>query len=142
MNPRRGNRLHVGTLKRFGLMELREALAHAAEGGQALHDNSRHVVPSRGGFVPGRERVARCAHLFDRDLPRLIATARALGLRKPFIHRLGQEGQHVDLWGKPLEMAEELAGSADRQLFKGLLSQLKKSSDGGGFSLTSPIPVV
>jgi hypothetical protein len=57
----------------------------------------------------GEKRPVQCAHLFDQDLPRLIATARALGLRKPLIHRLGQPGQHVDLWGAPLEKAEQLA---------------------------------
>jgi len=89
-------------IRRFKSREVREALAWSAAGGQALH----HIRGRVG--VPGIKGATRAAHLFDRDLVRLIRTARSLGLACPKIHRLGGEGQHVDLWAAPLAQAEVL----------------------------------
>lgn len=65
--------------------EERDALAYAAAGGQALH-----VL----GVTPGR--------LYDRDLPRLVKTARELGQVSVHVFRTCTDRQHVVLAGMPL----------------------------------------
>jgi hypothetical protein len=85
-------------VKRFANRELRRALAHAEAGGQALHDILAVQMPKHPPFI-------RAAHLFDRNLDRLVETARCLGIRKPRIHHFGLSSQHVDLWARPLERA-------------------------------------
>ena len=52
----------------------------------------------------GRQEIA---HLFDQDKTRLIATVKRLGVRVVKVEREGEEGQHIDLCGKPLERAQE-----------------------------------
>lgn len=69
----------------FPLAFEKDALAYAAAGGQALH-----VL----GVSPGR--------LYDRDLPRLVTTARSLGLREVLVARTGTARQHVVIIGLPL----------------------------------------
>ena len=84
-------------MKRFQTTKLMEALEYAAGGGQALHTC---IVPPNDGpscFRPG----SRVAHLIDHDERRLLKTARRLGVRKVWIHRRGEPGQHVDLCGRP-----------------------------------------
>jgi hypothetical protein len=48
---------------------------------------------------------ATIAHLFDQDLTRLVKTARRLGVRVIRVERSGTPKQHIDLCGKPLELA-------------------------------------
>lgn len=62
-----------------------DALAYAAAGGQALH-----VL----GVSSGR--------LYDQDLPRLVTTARNLGLDAVRVARTGTDHQHVVIIGLPL----------------------------------------
>ncbi len=98
----------------FQQREIKEAEAHAAEGGQALHLMSGRFAYLRDdtpSCFKGREQIA---HLFDQDVARLAATARRLGVRVVLIERRGQEGQHVDLCGRPLERA--LAECEQQQL--------------------------
>lgn len=88
-------------MKLFRQNQLREAYAHAQEGGQALHVFS-------GAFAgPNAPRVFRnqqtIAHLFDQDEPRLITTAKRLGVHVILVeHRGHPQRQHIDLCGKPL----------------------------------------
>ncbi len=69
----------------FHLDQEKDAVAYAAAGGQALH-----VL----GITPAR--------LYDRDLPRLVATARGLGLREVHVSRTATDRQHVEVRGLPL----------------------------------------
>ena len=41
-------------------------------------------------------------HLFGDNADELIRLAKIFGVRRPFVHRKGQRGQHVDLCGRPL----------------------------------------
>ncbi|HUU31484.1 MAG TPA: hypothetical protein VMY69_05225 [Phycisphaerae bacterium] len=87
----------------------RRRLLLAAIGAANEGDQCRHT------FLPmeeEREAAPRCfqkeglwAHLFDQDAERLRATAWRLGVRRVFIHRPCEPGQHVDLCGKPLGLA-------------------------------------
>lgn len=63
----------------------RDALAYAAAGGQALQLVA--ITPAR---------------LYDRDLPRLVATVHKLGLRAVHVARTGTARQHVVINGLPL----------------------------------------
>jgi len=94
-------------MKRFEHREVKAALAHAAAGGQALHvwdpgPNAAQIYPKAPKIFL---RHRPWAHLFDRDVERLKATARRLGIRRVYIDRRGDRGQHVDLCGKPLDRA-------------------------------------
>lgn len=89
----------------FRQREQREAIAHAARGGQALHVISgsfAYLRPDTPECAKGLEYVA---HLFDQDTARLVDTATRLGVRKLRIERRGQPGQHIDLFRSPLERA-------------------------------------
>lgn len=94
-------------MKRFEHREVREAIAHAEAGGQALH-----VWPADPRFpAPSVFRRSRFwGHLIDHDHARLVETARELGVRVIKVGRLGERGQHIDLCGKPLERALALCG--------------------------------
>ena len=92
-------------MKAFKLREIREAIAHAAQGGQALHlmdESWAHLRPDTPNCFKGRGQIA---HLFDQDKARLVATVRRLGVRVIKVEREGAPGQHVDLCGKPLALA-------------------------------------
>jgi hypothetical protein len=78
--------------------DLREALKHVAESGQALH----YSCPKAPACFKGKR---LWGHLLDGDRKRLVATARALGVRVIRVHRPGEPRQHVDLCGKPLGRA-------------------------------------
>jgi hypothetical protein len=87
--------------------QLWQALADAKQGKQALFLHrwigGPHVPPPfQGSKLIGK--------LFDMDKKRLVETARHLGIRVIKIDRLNQVGQHIDLVGRPLEMALQLAG--------------------------------
>jgi len=94
-------------MRHFTQGQVREALAFAAAGGQALH--THRVIPYRAGaprcFLAAVDRGEDIAHLIDHDMDRLRATARRLGLRRVYIDRQGRPGQHVDLCGGPLRRA-------------------------------------
>jgi len=100
-------------MKSFTQMQQREAIAHAAEGGQSLHiidgswANLRSDTPQ---CFKGKRQIA---HLFDQDAERLQSTARKLGVRVVRIERRGQPGQHVDLCGKPLGRAQAQCEEAE-----------------------------
>lgn len=91
-------------MKRFEHREIREAIAYAEGGGQALHVWD----PGPGGW-PGAPAVFQrnrpWAHLFDYDRERLIRTATSLGVRVIKVDSDGKRGQHIDLCGKPLKKA-------------------------------------
>lgn len=87
-------------IKRFEERELREAIAFAKEGGQALHVHSLN----QNGHRLFR-RYPKIAHLFDQDRVRLVATARELGVRVIVVDHPGTDKQHIDLCGKPFNLA-------------------------------------
>lgn len=94
-------------MKRFACLEIDEALAHAAVGGQALHIH-RIIVDRKKAprcFVASVDRGEDIAHLFDLDEMRLCATARKLGVRVVYVDRAGTPRQHIDLCGAPLRRA-------------------------------------
>jgi hypothetical protein len=86
---------------------VREALAWAAAGGQALH--IYRAMPEKYPRAPAVFRRYRTwAHLLDQDRVRLERTARGLGVRIIRVDRPGSPGQHIDLCGRPLARAMEL----------------------------------
>lgn len=94
-------------MKHFEQMEIEEAIAHAAEGGQALHTHRIIVDWQKAPGCFKREvRAGRdIAHLFDQDEDRLRKTARRLGVRVIVVERRGRPGQHIDLCSGPLRRA-------------------------------------
>lgn len=97
-------------MKLFQQREIREALDHAASGGQALH--CHRIIMDRAK-APGcfKRAVARgedIAHLFDLDKVRLVATARRLGVKVILVEREDSSCQHIDLCGAPLKKAKGL----------------------------------
>lgn len=96
-------------MKTFQQMELLSAYDHAAAGGQALHlmaERFAHIRPDTPACFKGRGQIA---HLFDQNRERLVATAKRLGVRVIRVEREGTRRQHIDLCGKPLARALELA---------------------------------
>jgi hypothetical protein len=94
-------------MKRFACMEIEEAIAHAAAGGQALHLH-RIIVDRQKAprcFVQAVDRGEDIAHLFDQNELRLRVTARRLGVRVLVVERRGTPNQHIDLCGGPLKRA-------------------------------------
>lgn len=115
-------------MKIFQQRELNEAIAHAAAFGQAIHlmDGSfAHLRKDTPSCFKGRRQIA---HLFDQSLRRLNATARQLGVRVVKVERIGQPGQHIDLCGKPLERALELAKQEEWEMKRGILLPLKSDN--------------
>lgn len=82
-------------MRQFAWRQLREAIAHAAAGGQALY------VPAPD---PGRSGAAY-ARLFDGDFTRRVATARRLGVRVVLNERGDGTPDYVILVGEPLRRA-------------------------------------
>lgn len=101
----------------FHYREVRQALAHAEGGGQALHvwqppyDGQRSCWP---GAPRHFLQYRLWAHLIDHNEARLIAVATQLGVWPVRVERRGRRGQHVDLCGPALDraLAECLAPSA------------------------------
>lgn len=97
-------------MKSFRCLEIDEALAHAAAGGQALH--LHRIIPDPDTaprcFVSAVDRGEDIAHLFDLDEVRLIATAKRLGVRVVYVDRAGTPRQHIDLCGTPLRKAKAM----------------------------------
>lgn len=97
-------------MKLFKQREVREAIAYAQAGGQALHlfkAMPNMPAPRVFGAYP------LWGHLIDYDEARLVETARRLGVRKIVVGRKGRRGQHVDLCGAPLERAIREAGGVE-----------------------------
>lgn len=94
-------------MKRFASLEVEEAIAYAAAGGQALHLHRIIVDRTKAPrcFVQAVDRGEHIAHLFDLNTERLRATARRLGVRVVYIDREGTPRQHLDLCGGPLRKA-------------------------------------
>jgi hypothetical protein len=92
-------------VKKFEKRQVCAALAFAQSGGQALHVYPALSMPAPGCFT----RSKLWAHLFDQDLERLTATARQFGVRRIVVDQEKTEKQHVDLCGKVLERAIEMA---------------------------------
>jgi hypothetical protein len=105
-------------VKHFECRDVDEAQDYAEEGGQALHTHQVIVDWEKAPGCFKREVNAGrdIAHLFDRDVARLVATVRRLGVKVVVVERRGQRGQHVDLCGAPLRKA---LAECDRD--KGLL---------------------
>lgn len=99
------------------MREIREAIAYAMEGGQALHTHT--IIANRdkapGCFIRDVDAGLEIAHLFDQNASRLCATARRLGVRRVVVEREGTPRQHVDLCGRPLERALEECAAAERE---------------------------
>jgi hypothetical protein len=95
-------------MKKFTVLQINEAVAHALAGGQALHLH-RIIVDDKAApacFVAAVRRGEDIAHLFDQNLARLGATARRLGVRVVKVESRGTVHQHVDLCGLPLRKAK------------------------------------
>lgn len=94
-------------MKTFRRRHLREAIAYAAQGGQALHLHRMIAVPRRAPRVFARaiEAGEPLGHLFDQDRDRLVATVLGLGVCVIRVERPGMPGQHIDLVGRPLQRA-------------------------------------
>ena len=100
------------SIKVFQFLELDEARAHAAGGGQAIH---LHQVLGRNPphcFAAAVARGEYIAHYFDQDRRRLETMARAVGVRIIVVERAGTPLQHIDLCAGPLR---KLLAMAERQ---------------------------
>jgi len=95
-------------MKKFSQMQVDEAIAHAAAGGQALHCHRIIVDYDKAPrcFVRAVQRGEDIAHLFDQNRERLERTARMLGVNIVVVEHAGKPGQHVDLCGGPLRKAK------------------------------------
>lgn len=108
-------------LRVFAQRAIRDAYAHAAQGGQALHlmdGRFAYLRDDTPACFKGRRELA---HLFDQDRVRLERFARRLGVRVIKVERAGTYQQHIDLCGKPLERAKELARQIEWESEHGLL---------------------
>lgn len=94
-------------MRRFEVLELREAMAYADSGGQALHLHKiigdKHKAPKC--FVAAVKRGEFIAHLIDQDKTRLVAIVKKLGVNIIVVEREGTPSQHIDLCGGPLKKA-------------------------------------
>lgn len=92
-------------MRSFESRKMREAIAFAAGGGQALH---LHTIVFPNSPKCFRDAVARgesIGHLFDQDEERLVNTARRFGVRRIVVEKRGLPTQHVDLCGAPMRAA-------------------------------------
>jgi hypothetical protein len=103
-------------VKRFACLEVTEAKAYAAAGGQALHCHRIIFDDSPRCFKAAVAQGEDIGHLFDQDARRLVATARRLGVRVILVERRGTLGQHIDLCGAPMRRA---LAECQSQLFEG-----------------------
>ncbi len=89
----------------FETRRIREAKAHAVDGGQALHMMTGQWAQ---GWPGPRcfQRATEFAHLFDQNRDRLVETARRLGVRRIVVSKSGTPYQHIDLCGRPLTKAK------------------------------------
>jgi len=91
-------------MKLFRRSQTREAIHYAIDGGQALQPFIKTSVfcGGCGNFFKYPQRAAR---LFDQDYKRLVETIKSFGINSVHVHLEGQDKQHVDVVGKPLERA-------------------------------------
>lgn len=92
-------------MRRFSQYEVREAIEHSENGGQALHCHRLLAGPAPRCFVRDVNTGKDIGHLFDQDKNRLVKTAKSLGVKVIKIDREGTTRQHIDLCGKPMENA-------------------------------------
>ena len=92
-------------LRRFEQSELHEAIRWAIVGNMALHVCGR-LRPTRLAVF---NQSGLWAHLFCQDREGLIVSARHFGVQQVIIHHEGSVRQHVDLCGRPLELAMRMA---------------------------------
>jgi len=90
-------------LKKFEVRELKEAIAHAANGHQAVHLHTICPPTAPLCFKKTISQGKPIAHLFDNDVDRLIRTVKVLGVNVIKVEREGTDKQHIDLCGKPLD---------------------------------------
>lgn len=86
-------------MRTFEMREIREAKEYAKRGGQSLH------LHNLTAGHPLFRRYKTIAHLFDADKERLVKTAKALGVKVIKVERENEDGQHIDLCGRPLTKA-------------------------------------
>ena len=86
--------------------ELSIAMGEADSGMQSLFIHSWVGGPEAPVCFRGLRMIGK---LFDNDCVRLEQTAKRLGVKKIKIDRRGKAGQHVDLVGRPLQKAMQLA---------------------------------
>ncbi len=98
-------RAELGAMKRFETKQIKEAIAYAQAGGQALHVWEPHTWRHRKNVPAVFRRSDLWAHLFDNDRDRLLRTVKWLGVRVIKIDREGERGQHIDLCAGPLQRA-------------------------------------
>jgi hypothetical protein len=95
-------------IKLFQHNEAEAAMDFADEGGQALHLWNPDVRGWPEAPTCFKRSCKEWGHLLDRDIDRLIATARSLGIVVIAVSRRGMRGQHIDLCGGPLRKAKGL----------------------------------
>lgn len=86
----------------FALRALDDAIAHAQQGGVAVHDTG----------VAFRQ-FKRTAHLFAANDTTLARVAWSLGIASKWLQRDGTPRAHFDLFGKPLARALALCENRD-----------------------------
>lgn len=115
-------------MKLFSALEVEEAVAFAATGGQALH--LHRIIPDRKSaprcFVRAVDRGEPIAHLFDQNLIRLGATAKKLGVRVIIVERADTPRQHIDLCGRPLILAYAMLDADQGPKLAEILESLKE----------------
>lgn len=90
-------------MRAFEMKQIREAKEYAKRGGQALH---LHTLTAGHSLF---KRYKTIAHLFDANKERLIQSAQSLGVRVIKVERENEDGQHIDLCGRPLLRALSIA---------------------------------
>lgn len=100
-------------MKVFQMMQLEEAVAYAASGGQALHLHRICGPKAPTCFKMAIRKGENIAHLFDMDVARLLGTAYRLGINHLLVEKRGTSHQHIDLCGGPLRKAMALAETED-----------------------------
>lgn len=101
----------VNLMRLFEQRQIRDAYAHAMNGGQSLHLMDGRFAYLRADTPSCFKGRRQLAHLFDQDRERLERTARQLGVRVIRVERPGTHQQHIDLCGRPLERARLLAAA-------------------------------
>jgi hypothetical protein len=97
-------------MKKFEMRQLKDAIEYAAQGGQALHIHTLN----NGHFLFKRYPVI--GHLFDQDRNRLVYLVGRLGVNVIKIEREGTPKQHIDLCGKPFDLAVALCDAMNETL--------------------------
>lgn len=98
-------------MKIFKTLQVREAIAYAIAGGQALHLHQIivNIDTAPRCFINAIARGEHIAHLFDQDKERLVKTVRRAGVRVIHIDKEDTPRQHIDLCGAPLRKVRAMA---------------------------------